>query len=260
MNVKFAQDIKWLFLDTYMMTWRNLIRYTRLPRLLVFSTIQPVMFVILFAYVFGGAIQVPGVNYIDYLIPGILIQSAIFGSTQTGVGLSEDLSEGMIDRFNSLPISRAAVLAGRTISDTIRNIFVVILMILVGFLIGFRFHDGILNAFFALFLVILFGFAFSWVSANVGLLAKEAETAQVGGFIWVFPLVFASSIFVPIETMPSWLKVFAENSPITITVNAVRSLSLGGATFEEFSRSLLWIIAILIIFVPLAIYNYKRRA
>lgn len=248
----------WTISDIWVMTWRNLLRYVRLPQLLVFSTIQPVMFVLLFAYVFGGAIKTPGVNYVNFLIPGILVQAVIFGATQTGIGLAEDLHRGMIDRFNSLPMSRSAVLAGRTLSDTLRNIFVVALMTGVGYLIGFRFQAGFLNALGAYALVVLFGLAFSWISANVGLLARDVETAQVAGFIWVFPLVFASSIFVPVQTMPSWLQAFAKISPITVEVNAVRSLSLGGATVSEVLGALAWIFAILLIFVPLAISRYRR--
>lgn len=249
----------WIISDIWVLTWRNLLRYIRLPQLLVFSTIQPVMFVLLFAYVFGGAIKTPGVNYINFLIPGILVQAVIFGATQTGIGLAEDLHKGMIDRFNSLPIARMAVLVGRTISDTLRNIFVVVLMTGVGYLIGFRFQAGVLNALGALILVVLFGLAFSWISANIGLLVRDAETAQVAGFIWVFPLVFASSIFVPIQTMPDWLQAFAKISPITVEVNAVRSLSLHGATSAEILKAAAWIAGILLVFIPLAIFRYSKK-
>lgn len=245
--------------DISVMTRRGIIRYFRLPQLLVFSTIQPVMFVLLFTYVFGGAIKTSQGSYINFLIPGILVQAAVFGAIQTGVGLADDLSKGLVDRFTSLPMSRLAVMAGRTLADTIRNIFVVLLMIGVGYLIGFHFQNGFLNAALAIFIVILFGFAFSWISANIGLLVKEPETAQVAGFVWVFPLVFASSIFVPIETMPDWLQVFANASPITITVNLVRSLVLGGETFDQVLKFIFWISGILILFVPLALYHYKRR-
>lgn len=244
--------------DIYAMTYRNLLRYLRLPQLLIFSTIQPVMFVILFAYVFGGAIQTPGVDYINYLIPGILVQTVVFGAVQTGIGLSEDLGKGMIDRFNSLPISRSAVLAGRTISDTIRNFFVVILMLVVGFIIGYRFEGNIFDLIILFVLILFFGFAFSWISANIGLRVKEVETAQVAGFIWIFPLIFASSIFVPTETMPDWLRSLAEANPITIIVNAVRSLSSGGGVIEEVFLSFIWSIVLLLIFVPLAVLGYKK--
>lgn len=254
----FFQKTKWLVSDIAVITWRNLIRYRRLPQLLVFSTIQPVMFLLLFAYVFGGAINPPGVDYIDFLIPGIIVQTVIFGAMQTGVGLADDLTKGMIDRFHSLPMARSAILAGRTIADTIRNIFVVLLMIGVGYAIGFRFHEGFLKALVAIGLVVLFGHAFSWISANIGLRVKDVETAQVAGFIWVFPLVFASSIFVPIETMPDWLEAFARVSPITVTVNAVRALSLGGDVRTPLFQSLTWIAELLVIAVPLAVFRYKK--
>lgn len=240
------------------MTRRNLLRYTRLPQLLVFSTIQPVMFVLLFAYVFGGAIQTPGVNYINYLIPGIIVQTVIFGSVQTGVGLADDLSRGMIDRFRSLPMARSAVLAGRTISDTVRNIFVVLLITGVGYIIGFRFQGGFWDAAAALGLSVLFGFAFSWISATIGLMVREIETAQVVGFIWIFPLVFASSIFVPVETMPDWLQAFAKHSPITVTVNSVRAFSLGLDLGHNLWQTLAWIFGIVLVFVPGAVYRYRK--
>jgi len=251
-------NLPWIISDIVVMTRRNLMRYTRLPQLLVFSTIQPVMFVLLFAYVFGGAIQTPGVNYINFLIPGIIVQTVIFGSIQTGVGLADDLTKGMIDRFRSLPMARSAVLAGRTATDTIRNVFVVILMAVVGYIIGFRFQGTFLESLGALGMAVLFGFAFSWISASIGLLVKETETAQVAGFVWVFPLVFASSIFVPVESMPDWLQVFSKHSPITVTVNAVRALALDRPLGNNLWLSLLWIAGICAVFVPLAVYRYRK--
>src|SRR3989344_5269828 len=250
-------NLYWTLSDIWVMTMRNLVRYVRLPQLLIFSTIQPVMFLLLFAYVFGGAINT-GLNYINFLIPGIIVQTVIFGSTQTGVGLADDLSRGMIDRFRSLPMARSAVLAGRTISDTFRNIFVVLLMTGVGSIIGFRFAGGFLDAIMAIVLAVLFGAAFSWISATIGLFVKEVETAQVAGFIWVFPLVFASSIFVPIPSMPSWLQAFAKHSPITVTVDAVRALSLDLPLGSNLWQSLLWMVGILLVFVPLAVHRYRK--
>lgn len=251
-------SLLWTLSDIVVMVRRNLLRYLRLPQLLIFSTIQPVMFLLLFAYVFGGAIKVPGQNYINYLIPGIFVQTAIFGAIQTGVGLADDLSKGLIDRFRSLPMARSAVLAGRTISDMSRNVFVVLLMTAVGYAIGFRFQNGFWRAIMALGLTILFGFAFSWIAATIGLLVKNTETAQVAGFIWVFPLVFASSIFVPINSMPKVLAGFAKISPITVTVNSVRALTLGGPLAHDLWQTLAWIGGILIVFVPVAIYLYRR--
>ncbi len=253
-----ATRLRWAVADAVTVTQRNLITYTRLPQLLVFSTIQPVMFVLLFAYVFGGAIRTPGVDYIQFLIPGIMVQTVAFGSTQTGVGLADDLGKGIIDRFRSLPMARSAVLAGRTTSDMVRNLFVILLMLGVGTLIGFRVQTNLAAALAAIGLAVLFGFAFSWISATIGMSVANVETAQVSGFIWIFPLVFASSVFVPVETMPSWLQTFAEVQPITATVNALRALLLGGETTRHVLGSIAWSLAILAVFVPLAVRRYRR--
>ncbi len=246
--------------DALAMTRRNLIRYVRIPTLLVFSTVQPIMFVLLFAYVFGGAIKgLPrGVKYIDFLMAGIFVQTVVFGSTQTGVGLAEDLSKGMIDRFRSLPMARSAVLAGRTLGDSVRNAFVVVLMTIVGTLIGFRFHAGVVAALGALLLVVAFGFAFSWISATLGLAVHDVESAQTAGFVWVFPLTFASSVFVPLTTMPGWLQGFARANPITNAANALRALTLGGPTTRPVLYALAWIVGILVVFVPLATSRYRK--
>jgi ABC transporter DrrB family efflux protein len=251
----------WTFADAAAVTRRNLYRYVRVPTLLLFSTIQPIMFVLLFTYVFGGAIQVAGVdNYIDFLMAGILVQTVIFGSTQTGVGLAEDMSRGMVDRFRSLPMARSAVLAGRTLSDTVRNLFVVCLMLVVGTLVGFRFHAGVVPAIGAVGLALAFGLAFSWISALIGLSVRDVESAQAAGFVWVFPLVFASSAFVPVATMPGWLQAFADINPVTITVNALRALTLGGPTVRPVLEALAWIAGLLLVFVPLAVNRYRRAA
>jgi ABC-2 type transport system permease protein/oleandomycin transport system permease protein len=250
----FSQTIS----DILVMVKRNILKYERMPRLIVFSFIQPVMFVLLFAYVFGGAIKTPGTNYINYLLPGIIVQTVVFGAMQTGVGLAEDVSHGMIDRFRSLPMARSAVLAGRTIAESFRNFFVILIMILVGYIIGFRIEHGILKFFYGVLLTVLFGFAFSWISAAVGLTVKDVETAQSAGFVWVFPLVFASSIFVPTNTLGGAVKVFAEHNPISYTVNVVRDLSLGIPVGNNIWYSLAWIFGILIVFIPLAINRYLR--
>lgn len=244
--------------DILIMVKRNLLHYRRTPRLIVFSFIQPVMFVLLFAYVFGGAIKTPGSNYINYLIPGIIVQTVIFGAMMTGVGLTEDLSHGLIERFRSLPMARSAVLAGRTISEGIRNLFAIIIMTIVGYLIGFRIEHGFLNFAYGVLLTLLFGFAFSWISAAVGLLVKDVETAQSAGFVWVFPLVFASSIFVPTQTLSGPIKWFAEHNPITYTVNVVRALSLGYPIGDNLWYAVVWMLIILVIFMPLAVYQYRK--
>jgi ABC transporter DrrB family efflux protein len=246
--------------DAMAMTRRNLIRYIRIPTLLVFSTVQPIMFVLLFTYVFGGAIKglPPGVKYIDFLMSGIFVQTAVFGSTQTGVGLAEDLQKGMIERFRSLPMARSAVLAGRTLGDAVRNMFVVVLMTVVGILIGFRLHAGFFPAVFALVLAVGFGFAFSWISATIGLAVRDVESAQTAGFVWIFPLTFASTVFVPLKTMPGWLQAFARANPVSNTANALRALTLGGPTTRPLLYSVAWIVGILVVFMPVATRNYRK--
>ncbi len=256
-------SVNYVVSDAMAMTKRNLTRYVRIPTLLIFSTVQPIMFVLLFVYVFGGAVKgslPPGVKYVDYLMPGIFVQTVVFGSTQTGVGLAEDLSKGMIDRFRSLPMARSAVLAGRTLGDSVRNAFVVVLMTVVGVLVGFRFHAGFFPAVFALVLVVAFGFAFSWISAMIGLAVHDVESAQTAGFIWVFPLVFASTVFVPLSSMPGWLQAFARVNPITCAANAVRTLTSGGPTSGPVLYAVLWIVGILAVFMPLATRNYRKVA
>ncbi len=214
----------WVVGDAATITWRNLLQVVRNPQLAVIDTITPIMFVLLFAFVFGGAIQVPGGNYVDYLMPGIFVQTVVFGATGTAIGLAEDLQKGVVDRFRSLPMAPSAVLVGRTLSDALRNLYTVLVMTAVGYVIGFRFHGGLAGAVLALALVVGFGYAISWLSANIGLLAKSAQAAQGAIFIPVFPLTFASSAFVPVQTMPSWLRPIAEANPVTVVVNAARGL------------------------------------
>ncbi len=245
--------------DASAITWRNLLSYVRLPQLIVFSTIQPIMFVLIFRYVFGGAIQAPpGESYVNFLMPGIFVQTVAFGAVGTGIGLAEDLGKGLIERFRSLPMARSAVLAGRTTADLVRNIFVVVLMAMVGFLVGFRVETGPASFVAGILLLLLFGYALSWVFALVGLGSPNAETAQATAFPLLFPLVFASSAFVPLETMPGWLEAFAANQPITVTVDAVRVLMLGGPATTAVLQSLAWSLGILAAFGPLAVRRYRR--
>ncbi len=222
--------------DTLIMAKRNLLRILRTPQYLVFSSIQPVMFVLLFRYVFGGAIQSPGYqgHYADYLIPGLLVQLTLFGGAATAVGLAEDMQKGMVDRFRSLPMSRSAVLAGRTFADIARSLFVLGLLLCVGMLVGFRFHNGFFNGVAAIALAALFGFAFSWFFAFIGLKVKDPESAQVAGFLPIFPLVFAASTFTPIDTFPKPLRAFAKANPVTNAVNAIRALTQGNAPVNRF--------------------------
>jgi ABC transporter DrrB family efflux protein len=250
----------WLVSDTLAIAKRNLLKYIRLPTLLIFSTIQPVMFVLLFRYVFAGAIGglPPGVNYVNFLMPGIFVQTVIFGSVQTGIGLAEDLQGGLIERFKSLPMARSAVLAGRTLSDAVRNTFVVLLMLAVGYLVGFRFQGNIFEAILMVLLAVGFGYAFSWISAWIGLATGNVEAAQAASFVWIFPLVFASTAFVPLQTMPGWLQAFAKVNPVSITVDAARDLALGQPWGKNFIYTVLWLGGILLVFVPLAVSRYRK--
>jgi ABC-2 type transport system permease protein len=251
--------LSWLVSDTMAVTKRNLLKYVRLPTLLIFSTVQPVMFVLLFRFVFGNAIRLPGpYSYVDFLMPGIFVQTVVFGSTQTGIGLAEDLSGGLIERFRSLPMARSAVLAGRTVSDAVRNTFVVILMGAVGYLVGFRFHGNIVAAVLTVVLAVSFGYAFSWISAWIGLSTGNVEAAQAASFVWIFPLTFASTAFVPLAALPGWLQAFAKINPVSITVDAAREMALGLPYGKDLLKALIWIGVILLIFVTLAVRRYRK--
>ena len=246
--------------DTFAITQRNLIGYRRVPQLLVFSTIQPVIFVLMFRYVFGGAIRLPGFPYpyVDYLMPGVFIQTVVFGAIATAIGLATDMKSGLMERFHALPMARSAVLTGRTLADMSRNVFVVILMMTVGFLVGWRGHTNALGIIAGGVLVVLFGYAMSWVFATVGMAVGDPETAQAAAFPVLAPLVFASSAFVSVQNMPGWLQVFARNQPVSITATAARDLMEGGPTSADVIHSLLWIAAILIVFAPLSVRLYRR--
>ena len=256
--------------DTWVITRRNLLRNIRMPQLVLFATVQPVMFLLLFNYVFGGSIgrSIPaaaGGKYINYLVPGLLIQVAVFGSGQTAIGLTDDLSKGVIDRFRSLPMARSAVLGGRTLSDLIRNAFVICLMLAVGFLIGFRYQTSFARLVAAFLVVLAFAYALSWVMATVGLLVKSPEAAQSAVFLPTFPLVFASSIFVPTASFPSWLRGFAAHQPVTVIANALRGLILGKGALPpgqtvggDVILALAWAFGIAIVFAPLAVRIYRR--
>lgn len=248
------------FQDTAVLTWRNIMRIARTPQLLVFSSIQPVMFLLLFNFVFGGALGRGALEgeYINFLLPGILAQTAMFGAIQTGVGMAQDIGKGVVDRLSSLPISRYSIVAGRTLADAARNVFVVLIMIGVGMLLGFDFQNGVGPALGAISLAILFGFAFSWISLAVGLAVKDSETAQVAGFLWTFPLVFASSVFVPVNTMPDWLQVFTRNQPLTQVVDAIRYLTTGVGSFDPVWYTLAWVVGIIAIFAPIASWLFRK--
>jgi ABC-2 type transport system permease protein len=244
--------------DTLVLAKRSLLRIPRAPDLLLSFTVQPIMFVLLFAYVFGGAIATPGYSYIDFLMPGIIVQTMSFGGFVTALGLSEDLKKGLIDRFRSLPMSRAAVLAGRTLSDIATNSISIAVMLVVGVIAGFSFDAPLTHIVAGILLLLLFGYAFSWVFAFVGLTATSPEAAQSLGFIVIFPLTFISSAFVPVESMPAALQAFAEVNPFTIVVDAMRSLFLGAPAGNNIWGAVAWSLGIIAVFATLSVAKYKR--
>jgi ABC-2 type transport system permease protein/oleandomycin transport system permease protein len=244
--------------DTITIAQRNLITLFRVPQLLVFSTIQPVIFVLMFRYVFGGAIQVPGVPYVDYLMAGVFAQTVAFGAMNTAIGLSTDAQSGLIERFRTLPMARSAVLAGRTLADAVRNVFVVLLMVGVGFLVGFRVHTNIWGFLGSIALLVLFGYTLSWVFASLGLAVGNPEAAQAAAFPIMAPLVFASSAFVPVDSMPGWLQPFARYQPLSIVVSASRALLIGGPTATYVLQAIAWCVGILAVAAPLAVRFYRR--
>jgi ABC-2 type transport system permease protein len=247
--------------DTLVLAVRNLKRIPRQPDLLTGYTIQPVMFVLLFVYVFGGAISTPGFDYVDFLMPGIIAQSIAFGGFTTALGLSEDVQKGLIDRFRSLPMSRAAVLTGRTISDIALNSLSIAVLLTVGFIAGFNFIDASAGEIaLGLVLLICLGYAFSWVFALVGLVSSSPETANAIGFTAIFPLTFASSMFVPAASMPDGLRQFAEANPFTTITDALRSLWLNTPANTDVWMAFVWCAIIVAVFAPLAVRRYRRVA
>ena len=246
--------------DTAVIAERNLVRLPRAPDLLLAFTVQPVMFVLLFVYVFGGAINTPGYDYVDFLLPGIIVQNIAFGGFVTALGLNEDLNKGLIDRFRSLPMARAAVLAGRTLADIVTNLLSVVILLVTGLIIGFSFDANIVEIVGGVLLLLLFGYAFSWVFALLGLLVSSPEAANSLGFIAVFPLTFISSAFVPVESMPSALRWFAEVNPFTVVVDAMRALWVGAPAGNAVWGAVVWSLVILAIFAPLAVQRYRRTA
>jgi ABC transporter DrrB family efflux protein len=247
--------------DTLVLARRSLARIPRQPDLLTAYTIQPVMFVLLFVYVFGGAIRTPGFDYVDFLMPGIIVQSIAFGGFVTALGLSEDVKKGIIDRFRSLPMSRAAVLLGRTLSDVVLNCLSLVVLFSVGFIAGFNFVDASAVEIVAgLVLCLLLGYAFSWLFALIGLFASSPETANAIGFTSIFPLTFASSIFVPVESMPDGLRQFAEANPFTTISDAVRSYWLNTPAHTDRWMAFIWCFGLIAVFAPLAVARYRSVA
>jgi ABC-2 type transport system permease protein/oleandomycin transport system permease protein len=252
---------RWAVTDTLTITRRNLLVWMRVPAYLVFTVIQPVIFVLMFRYVFGGAIpvNVPG-GYVNFLIPGIVAQTAAFASFGTAIALAMELKKGVIDRLRSMPMARSAVLAGRLVADTGRMTVTILIIIGVGYAVGFRFLNGFWPAVAMVLLAIVFGVAICCISAFTGLAIGDEESVQAFGLIWLFPLTFLSSAFVPIETMPGWLQAFANNQPVTYVVDTMRALALGGPVAASMWKSLVWLAAIFIVFLPLAVRAYRRAS
>ena len=244
--------------DTSAVIKRNLLQYIRVPQLLVFSTVQPIIFVLMFRFVFGGSINTGKIPYVDYLMPGIFLQVVVFGSLATAIGLATDLKSGLMERFHALPMWTPAVLVGRTLADLLRNFFVVILMMVVGFLVGWRIHTTLLALVPGVLLVLLFGYAMSWIFATIGLAVKDPETAQAAAFPILAPLVFASASFVQVENMPGWLQPWSRNQPVSVTAETFRALTIGGPTQLLVVKAILWSALIIAIFAPIAVRLYRK--
>jgi len=268
-RVSAGSRVRYAFADGMVVMRRNLLQIFRIPTVLVFELVQPIMFVLLFRIVFAGNItNLPsGMNYVMYLMPGIFVQNAIFGSTTTAVGLAEDMKRGLVDRFRSLPMARSAVLVGRTTSDVAKNLILLLLVIVVAYLVGFKFQNGIAGAVGMIVLVLIVGFVFSWISAVVALAIKEVEGVQAAMFTGIFPIVFISAALVPVAGMVTWIQGVAEHNPVTVWANSARVLALGDVAIPTYGpqslgallvTSILWIAALLVVFVPLAIRMYRK--
>jgi ABC-2 type transport system permease protein len=255
------------FFDSLIVARRNLMQIVRIPAVLVFELVQPVMFVLLFRYVFGEqfrAIPEEFGGYVSFLMPGIIVQNAIFGATTTAIGIAEDLKSGLVDRFRSLPMARSAMLAGRATSDLIKNFILLLVVVGIGYLVGFSFQNGFLNAIGMIVLVLAVSFAFSWVMAAIALSVKKLEAVQAAAFTGIFPLVFISSALVPVIGMVDWLEPVARNNPISHWANLARYFAvgefpqMGGSVEELIVLSVVWIVGILAIFMPLSIRLYSK--
>jgi ABC-2 type transport system permease protein/oleandomycin transport system permease protein len=252
--------VRYVVADAMAVAWRNVLTLLRTPSVVVFSTFQPIIFVLMFRYVFGGAMGtvVPGMHYIDFLMAGIFVQTVVLGSMNTGVGLAVDLQTGLVERFRSLPMARSAVLIGRILADVLRNVFVITLMLTVGFAIGFRLHTNLFGLFGAMLLLLFFGVALSWVMALVGLSTGNAEAAQAAAFPFIALLVFPSNAFIPTNTMPAVLETYAAHQPVSACVGAVRALLLGGPTTAKVLTAVAWAAGITIVFAVLAVRRYRH--
>lgn len=262
------KGIIYLFADSLVIAKRNVIKIKRVPEVLVFVLLSPIMFVLLFAYVFGGSIDIPGGSYREFLIAGIFAQTVVFGATFTGAGLAEDMQKGIIDRFRSLPMSQAAVLVGRTASDVVYNVLTLLIMGLTGLVVGWRIHSSIWEGLAGFALLLAFSYAFSWTMAFVGLLVPSVEVINNASFMVIFPVTFVANTFVPVENLPGVLRIFAEWNPISALTQAVRTL-FGNIPFgapeptvwplqNPVLYTLIWAVVIIVIFAPLAVSRYKR--
>jgi ABC-2 type transport system permease protein/oleandomycin transport system permease protein len=249
----------WAVHDALVLAWRTLVQTPRMPDQLVFATIQPVMFVLLFRYVFGGAISVEGTSYVNYLMAGIFVQTVAFGAMNPGISITQDMQKGLIERFRSLPMAASAVLTGRTLAELARNAFIVTVMLVVGVMVGFRPEGNVLAWAGAIGLMLLFSFALSWISVFFGLIVNSVEASQSAGFIWLFPFTFVSSAFVPVDSMPGWLEPFAKHQPVSQTIDAVRALLLGQPVGNHAWVAAAWCLLILAVFWPLAVRKYKHK-
>jgi ABC transporter DrrB family efflux protein len=245
--------------DTLLLTRRHLLHTARTPQIIVLSAIMPIMFVLLFRFVFGGAIHVPGYSsYVDYLLPGIIVQTALFGGSSSAVGVAEELSKGTTDRFRSLPTNRAAILASRTLADMIRLGYTMALVVVVGLLVGFHFHNGVGPTVGGLAIVLMFGYACAWLFTLLGLAVRNVEGATLAGFMLTFPLVFASSAFTSTATMPDWLRSFADAQPVTQVANALRALTHGDPAHSAVTHSIAWSVGILVVSAGLATWRFQK--
>jgi ABC transporter DrrB family efflux protein len=245
--------------DTLVLAKRSLLRIRRQPDLLVGYTIQPVIFVLLFVFVFGGAIETPGFDYVDFLMPGIIVQSMVFGGFVTALGLADDLKKGLIDRFRSLPMARGAVLGGRTLADVATNLVSLAVMVVVGLIVGFSFIDASpVEVVAGIGLMLLFGYAFSWIFALFGLVSSSPEASQAIGFILIFPITFISSAFVPVDSMPAGLQEFAEANPFSVTVDAMRALWIGAPAGNSIWGAVAWSVGLIAVFATISVSRYRR--
>jgi len=253
------EQLRWAATDGLVIAKRDVMVWRRAPAVLFFTVVQPVMFVILFRFVFGGAIpvKVPG-GYVSFLAPGIIGQSAAFASFGTAIGLAREVRMGVIDRFRSMPMARSAVLVGRLLADALRLVVTVVVLLGVSYAVGFRFQNGVGPALAMIVLGVVFGIAVCCVSAFVGLALKDEEAVGTFGLIWIFPLTFVSSAFVPVRSMPGWLQAFANNQPVTIVIQEMRALALGGPLVLHAWQSALWLAGVFAVFVPLAVRAYQR--